>query len=87
MQAVFRAVLYADLDFEGSPWDTLSPDAKHLVQALLNRDASQRPTALEALHFKCDPAQCCCVAKIMSKAACIHRHLLSRGNQLLLCGF
>jgi hypothetical protein len=51
-QAVFRAVLYSDLDFESSPWDTLSADAKHFVQALLNREADQRPTALEALHFK-----------------------------------
>lgn len=51
-QAVFRAVLYSDLDFESPPWDTLSADAKHFVQALLNREADQRPTALEALHFK-----------------------------------
>ncbi len=52
LQAVFRAVLYSDLDFESPPWDTLSADAKHFVQALLNREADQRPTALEALHFK-----------------------------------
>lgn len=46
-------MLYSDLDFGSPPWDTLSSEAKHLVQALLNREADKRPTALEALHFKC----------------------------------
>lgn len=46
---VFRAILYADLDFTGKPWDEISQDAKDLVQKLLTRDASRRPTAAEAL--------------------------------------
>ena len=46
---VFRAILYADLDFIGQPWDEISRDAKDLVQKLLTRDASRRPTAAEAL--------------------------------------
>lgn len=46
---VFRAILYADLDFTGKPWDEISRDAKDLVQKLLTRDASRRPTAAEAL--------------------------------------
>lgn len=49
---VFRAVLYSPLDFESPPWDTLSSDAKHLLQSLLRRESANRPTALEALRFK-----------------------------------
>ncbi len=46
---VFRAVLYADLDFTSPPWDVISTDAKELVQNLLSRDPNLRPTAEEAL--------------------------------------
>ncbi|DBA71563.1 hypothetical protein WJX79_004862 [Trebouxia sp. C0005] len=46
---VFRAVLYADLDFTRAPWDTVSPACKALVQSLLQRDPACRPTAVEAL--------------------------------------
>lgn len=46
---VFRAVLYADLDFACAPWDSVSPACKDLVQSLLQRDPAQRPTAVEAL--------------------------------------
>jgi len=45
-------VLYADLDFERPPWDTISQDARALVVALLQRDADRRPTAREALSFR-----------------------------------
>ena len=54
LQEVFRAVLYADLDFERPPWDTISQDARALIVALLQRDADQRPTAREALSFRWD---------------------------------
>lgn len=47
---VFRAVLYADLDFESSPWDVISPEARELVSSLLHREADKRPTAEEALR-------------------------------------
>ena len=46
---VFRAILYADMDFEREPWPHVSPEAKALVQALLTRDPARRPTAAEAL--------------------------------------
>lgn len=46
---VFRAILYADLDFTGPPWDDLSEGAAALVRSLLTRDAAARPTAHEAL--------------------------------------
>ena len=46
---VFRAVLYADLDFDSSPWDVISTEAKELVSSLLQREPEKRPTAEEAL--------------------------------------
>lgn len=46
---IFRAVLYSDLDFEASPWDELSAEAKDFVKCLLERNALERPTAEEAL--------------------------------------
>jgi calcium-dependent protein kinase len=47
---VFRAILYADLDFSSSPWDELSENARDLVESLLTRDPAHRPTAAEALR-------------------------------------
>jgi calcium-dependent protein kinase len=41
---------YAELDFESSPWDVLSPQAKEFVQRLLQRDPAARPTAEDALR-------------------------------------
>lgn len=52
LQDVFRAVLYADLDFASPPWDVLSADAKDLVQSLLQRDPQQRITAAAALKHR-----------------------------------
>jgi len=50
---VFRAVLYADLDFINPPWTTIvSPAAKELIQMLLSRDPAERPTAEEALGHR-----------------------------------
>ena len=42
---VFRAILYADLDFTSAPWDRLSRNARDLVQKLLTRDPAKRVTA------------------------------------------
>ncbi|KAL4856185.1 Calcium-dependent protein kinase 16 [Chlorella vulgaris] len=47
---VFRAVLFAHLDFELPPWDTLSGAAKDFVQACLQRDEKLRPTAEQLLE-------------------------------------
>lgn len=52
MQEVFRAVLYAELDFTQPPWDAVSPECKDLVQSLLQRDPVKRPTAVEALKHR-----------------------------------
>ena len=52
LQDVFRAVLYSDLDFESPPWDTLSADAKDLLQAMLLRDPEKRISAHDALHHR-----------------------------------
>ena len=52
LQDVFRAVLYSDLDFKSPPWDSLSADAKDLLQAMLQRDPEKRISAHDALHHR-----------------------------------
>lgn len=52
MQEVFRAVLYAELDFERPPWDAVSAECRQLVQSLLQRDPAKRPTAAQALNHR-----------------------------------
>ena len=54
LQEVFRAVLYAELDFDSLPWDSISPQCKDLVQSLLQRDPASRPTAAQALKHRSD---------------------------------
>ncbi|KAI3434966.1 hypothetical protein D9Q98_003018 [Chlorella vulgaris] len=49
---MFHQILHAPLDFEAPPWDTLSTAAKEFVQALLDRDEVQRPTAEQALQHR-----------------------------------
>ncbi|PRW57858.1 calcium-dependent kinase 29-like [Chlorella sorokiniana] len=56
-QAVTEKDLYNDicsapLDFESSPWDSLSDEARDFVSALLNRNEAQRPTAEQALQHR-----------------------------------
>ncbi len=46
---IFRAILYAELDFSEDTWDGLPAAAKDLVQRMLDRDRKQRPTAAECL--------------------------------------
>jgi calcium-dependent protein kinase len=46
---VFRAVLYADLDFERPPWDVVSAEALDFVKCLLSRNPEDRLTASSAL--------------------------------------
>lgn len=59
VQEVFRAVLYADLDFERAPWDSVSPECKDLVQSLLHRTPESRPTAVQALQHRYACASLC----------------------------
>ncbi|KAL4433462.1 hypothetical protein ABPG77_010315 [Micractinium sp. CCAP 211/92] len=49
-KSVFRAVLFAELDFTSPPWDMLSGAACDFVQSCLNRDEKQRPTAEQLLE-------------------------------------
>lgn len=52
MQEVFRAVLYAELDFARAPWDAVSAECRQLVQSLLQREPANRPTAAQALNHR-----------------------------------
>lgn len=47
-EAVFAAVLRAKPDFVKKPWPLVSPEAKHLIRAMLNPEAPRRIT-LEAV--------------------------------------
>ncbi|KAL5663570.1 hypothetical protein ACJX0J_023678, partial [Zea mays] len=46
---IFRSVLRADPNFEDSPWQSVSPEAKDFVKRLLNKDYRKRMTAAQAL--------------------------------------
>ncbi len=49
---IFRAILYAELDFSEETWHGLPTAAKDLVQRMLDRDRKQRPTAAECLQHE-----------------------------------
>ncbi|KAG2547047.1 hypothetical protein PVAP13_9KG143900 [Panicum virgatum] len=46
---IFRSVLSADPDFDVTPWQSVSPEAKDFVKRLLNKDYRKRMTAAQAL--------------------------------------
>ncbi|GJM91207.1 hypothetical protein PR202_ga07561 [Eleusine coracana subsp. coracana] len=46
---IFRSVLRADPNFDDSPWQSVSPEAKDFVKRLLNKDYRKRMTAAQAL--------------------------------------
>ncbi|OEL21498.1 CDPK-related kinase 3 [Dichanthelium oligosanthes] len=46
---IFRSVLRADPNFDDTPWQSVSPDAKDFVKRLLNKDYRKRMTAAQAL--------------------------------------
>ena len=48
---VFKSILQDDLVFEGEAWTTVSSEAKHIIQLLLNRNDEKRPSATEALQL------------------------------------
>ncbi len=47
---VFKAVKQGEVNFYDISWLGISKEAKALVMELLNRDPTQRPSALQALH-------------------------------------
>jgi calcium-dependent protein kinase len=48
---VFKAILQEDLVFEGEAWVSISAEAKHIIELLLNRDDEKRPSATDALKL------------------------------------
>ncbi|AQK68560.1 ADP-ribosylation factor GTPase-activating protein AGD3 [Zea mays] len=48
---IFCLVLRADPNFDDSPWQSVSPEAKDFVKRLLNKDYRKRMTAAQALSF------------------------------------
>ncbi|KAG2537040.1 CDPK-related kinase 3-like isoform X2 [Panicum virgatum] len=46
---IFRSVLRADPNFDDTPWQSVSPEAKDFVRRLLNKDYRKRMTAAQAL--------------------------------------
>ncbi|CAL4925849.1 unnamed protein product [Urochloa decumbens] len=46
---IFRSVLRADPNFDDTPWQSVSPEAKDFVKRLLNKDYRKRMTAAQAL--------------------------------------
>ncbi|KAL4557214.1 hypothetical protein LXL04_035387 [Taraxacum kok-saghyz] len=46
---IFRSVVRADLNLNGSPWPSVSLEAKDFVKRLLNKDHRKRMTASQAL--------------------------------------
>ncbi|KXJ25800.1 ribosomal protein S6 kinase alpha-5 [Exaiptasia diaphana] len=47
---VMKRITQGDIRFEGQPWQTISPQAKNLIQGLLTVDPQQRLTIQEVLH-------------------------------------
>lgn len=46
---IFRSVVRADLNLNGTPWPSVSLEAKDFVKRLLNKDHRKRMTASQAL--------------------------------------
>ncbi|KIZ00641.1 hypothetical protein MNEG_7321 [Monoraphidium neglectum] len=47
---LFRAILFAEFDFDWEPWPAISDEGKDFVQQMLQRDPEKRPTAVQLLH-------------------------------------
>ncbi len=45
-----KAVIMEDIPLDYGPWLSVSPECLHFLQRLLQRDPTQRATALEALE-------------------------------------
>lgn len=53
LDAVFESIKTVELDFSGSPWESISVLGRDLIGRMLNRDVSSRMTADEVLsRFK-----------------------------------
>ena len=48
---VFKAILQEELSFEGEAWESVSNEAKSIIQMLLNRNEEHRPDATKALQL------------------------------------
>ncbi|GKB17906.1 kinase CAMK-CDPK family protein, partial [Tanacetum coccineum] len=51
--AIFRSVVKAEPNFIGTPWTSVSLEAKDFVKRLLNKDHRKRMTASQALSKTC----------------------------------
>ncbi|KAI8465162.1 MAG: kinase-like domain-containing protein [Monoraphidium minutum] len=47
---LFRAILSSEFDFSWDPWPSISPAGREFVQAMLTRDPSARPSAVDLLR-------------------------------------
>ncbi|PKA48663.1 Calcium-dependent protein kinase isoform 2 [Apostasia shenzhenica] len=48
-RGIFDAILHGDIDFNSSPWPSISSSAKDLVRNMLNQDPKKRITSAQAL--------------------------------------
>lgn len=51
-KGIFDEILQGNIDFESSPWPTISSSAKDLVRRMLTLDPKKRITAAEVLGRK-----------------------------------
>ncbi|GBG79327.1 hypothetical protein CBR_g29477 [Chara braunii] len=51
-KGIFDAIVQGDLDFQSSPWPSISSGAKDLVRRMLTQDPKQRITAAEVTHHR-----------------------------------
>ncbi|KAL5676271.1 hypothetical protein ACJX0J_012402, partial [Zea mays] len=56
---IFRSVLRADPNFDDSPWQSVSPEAKDFVKRLLNKDYRKRMTWLHNEHVLVTVSESC----------------------------
>jgi len=48
-KGIFDAILQGDIDFESSPWPSISDGAKDLIRKMLTQDPRKRITAAQVL--------------------------------------
>ena len=50
LYTLFQSIRNRQINFDNPVWDSISPEAYHMVNTLLEPDSSKRPTAQEALQ-------------------------------------